>query len=225
MNNRYYAMNPAQRRQFHIKLGVLSFGVNAVIGLLLVLIDLRLIPLLFFFIAITLTLIAPFFDVPAMVRKGKMTYHSLFLLSEQAKQGVRRIHGGTLFDYYFVLKNDMSGKERSAFVLAEYLKGLLHLAGHEDEHTLVQGTSYFLNERTASKVGLKKAKTDRLQKLILLFNYFNIMATLSLAKRSLHMPRMSKIRTYEGKIADIRAHEALIEAMIQRLQPGRNPEK
>ena len=38
-----------------------------------------------------------------------------------------KIHGGTLFDYVFVIDQKMNGKQRTNFIIQQYLEGLLNL--------------------------------------------------------------------------------------------------
>ena len=172
MENRFYTLTKKEKNGFLLKLGGLALAINVILAIGLLTIDLTLFPLCIFILVITLSLIAPFYDVPPLVQKGHLTYQSLFLLTEKEKQGVIKIHGGTLFDYYFVLNDEMSGEERTNLILSEYLKGLLNLINNEQEDILIRGTSYIINERTAQKVGLKKVNTDLVQTLILVFNYF-----------------------------------------------------
>src|SRR5690606_19696192 len=65
-----------------------------------------------FAFAITLSIIAPFFDTPSLRKSGNLIYHSPLFISEKPKNGVVKIHGGTLFDYVFVIDRNMNGKQR-----------------------------------------------------------------------------------------------------------------
>ena len=152
-----------------------------------------------------------------MVKNGKLKYQSLFLLSERKKDSVMVIHGGTLFDYHFSLDEEMSGSQRTSVVLSEYLKGLLSLISTENEDVLLRGTSYIVTERTANKVGLKVVKTDVMQMLILAFNYFNLLASLSKIKKKLEFPKLSRVLTYEGKVSEVKKKEKYIREMIQKI--------
>ena len=47
---------------------------------------------------LVISIIAPFFDIPSLKKSGKLIYHSPLFLTERKKNGVIKIHGGTLFD-------------------------------------------------------------------------------------------------------------------------------
>ncbi|MDW7694601.1 hypothetical protein R9C00_07600 [Flammeovirgaceae bacterium SG7u.111] len=211
-------MPKKQQTLFQVKLGLFSLLGITLFGLVLFLIDLHLLPLVFLAIAINLSLVAPFFDIPALVEKGSLTYHSLFLLSERKKKGSVTIHGGTLFDYYFVLDKELSGQERTKLIMAEYLKGLLQLIQQEEKGVILKGTSYIINEKTAAKIGMKKVSTDPIQTFILAFNYFNLMASVSLARKAIKFPNISKVSTFQGTVEDIQKNENYIKKLILKLE-------
>ncbi|MBC9796970.1 hypothetical protein [Sinomicrobium weinanense] len=217
MKNRFYTKLKKEQLKFQFKLLLFSLLVNSLITCILYFTAPALLFLIPFFVVITLSVIAPFFDVPSMVGKGHLRYFSSLFLAEKEKDGVIVIHGGTLFDYYFAIPKNLNGKQRTAFILSEYLKGLLNIIHSEGENVVLRGTSYIINERTASKTGLKKVRTDGIQQLILLYNYFNLVASLYLAKNKIIFPRLSRIHTYEGKIGDLKRHEASITTMLNRL--------
>ena len=106
---------------FQIKLGLSSLALIIIHGLILGLINTKLLPLIILVIVIIISLIAPFFDVPSLVEKGSLKYHSLFLISEKKNKEIIKIHGGTLFDYYFVFNENWNGKERTKLIILEYL--------------------------------------------------------------------------------------------------------
>ncbi|WP_051554531.1 hypothetical protein [Maribacter antarcticus] len=96
-----------------------------------------------------------------------MIYYSSLFITEKEQKGIIKIHGGSLFDYVFVLDKTLSGKQRTNFILQKYLEGLLNLIDvcEKDGNTLVKikGTTYILNERTANKIGFNSIKTDIIQ--------------------------------------------------------------
>lgn len=217
MKNRFYEMSNSDQKAFQIKLGALCLLVILFGGLIFLLIDIRLLPVLVFIIAIIISVVAPFLDVPALIKTGRLKYFSLFLLAEKENQGVVKIHGGTLFDYYFVLDKNWSGQERMKCIMSEYLKGLLNLTTHYNPDIIIRGTSYIINERTARKVGMKKIKTDGFQKIILLFNVFNLMVSIYLSKNKIEFPNLSQINTYQCKIEDILKNKDFIHELISKI--------
>lgn len=224
MENKFYLKTPKEQKviQWKILLGGLlivsiSFFVAWVIGLYF---------LGFVVFSITLSMIAPFVDVPSQVKSGALSYHSLFLLSEKPKNNVVHIHGGTLFDYVFVLDNEMNGKQRTNLIIQQYLEGLLHLIEEykdtdddtDDDTLLIKGTSYIIHEKTAHKIGFKTSKTDMLHQIILFFNYFNLLITLSLAKKKLSFPHIQETKTFEASLKSLAKEKEFIRKLNDRLK-------
>lgn len=217
MNNRFFQLSKNGQRRFQFKiilvtvLGLLTFGI------FLFLISPKLIYLCIFLVPIIMTIIAPFFDVPAQVEKGDLKYYSMFFFAEKLKKGVIKIHGGTLFDYYFAFSSEMTQREKTKLVLLEYLKGLNELIQTTEENIRIQGTTYFINEKTANRLGLKKVATNEGQKLILWFNFINITLSMSIVNQKLVFPNLSNIMTFEGKVKDLKKKEEFIQNLIKNL--------
>ncbi|MCF8336665.1 MAG: hypothetical protein K9I74_01655 [Bacteroidales bacterium] len=175
-----------------------------------------------FFFSLVLSIIAPFFDVPSLKKSGKLTYHSLLFLSEKPKNGVIKIHGGTLFDYVFVIDKKMNGKQRTSFIIQQYLQGLLNLIEENEnnkaDNLVVRGTSYIINDRTAQRIGFKVVKTDYIQKLILTYNYFNILFTYSIAKGKLSFPKLNDTKTFETKLSDLVKRKEYIRNLNEKFK-------
>ncbi|WP_299780247.1 hypothetical protein [uncultured Formosa sp.] len=157
---------------------------------------------------IVLTILAPFIDTPKLKKSGKLIYYSSLFITERPKNGIIRIHGGTLFDYVFVLKHHMNGKQRTNFILQKQIEGVLALIEtyentNSDTNLKIIGTSYIINERTARRIGFKISETEILQKMILIFNYFNILLTNSIAKKKLSFPNLSKTKTFETDLKQL----------------------
>lgn len=217
IKNTFFEKSKKEQAAFQWKLGSLALLINAILMVLLVLIDLRLLPVGLFFLFISISIIAPFFDVPLMVKRGHLLYHSLFLLAEKPRKNIIKIHGGTLFDYYFSLPQKWTESERTKFILAEYLQGLINLAETAPKGSTIKGTSYFLHEKTAAKAGLKRSKTDLGQTFILTFNYFNLLVAMSFAKKKLVFPKLRAIKTYQGTATEILEKKAAILKLVTRL--------
>ena len=218
LKNQYFLLSKKEQKLFQIKLAAISIAIIILLGMVLFFVNTKLLFLLLFVISIVISMIAPFYDIPSLVENGQLKYHSLFLLAEKEKKEVITIHGGTLFDYYFVFSKEMTNRERTKLVLLEYLKGLKNIIKNTNENTIIQGTSYIINERTAHKVGLKKVNTNGIQNLILLFNYFNLMVSISLVKKSIHFPNLKNIQTFEGQISAIKSRELFIDKLIDKLE-------
>ncbi len=216
MDHKFYLKTEKEQKQAQFRLAGVAIFFNLIVLILLFAIGLPL--LSFLFISITLSIIAPFFDTPALVKQGGLIYYSPLFLTEKEKNGVITIHGGTLFDYYYVIDRSLNGAQRTNLIIRGYIDGLLSLIeAYEDKAPnliKIRGTSYIINERTANKIGLKKVKTNFLQSLILNFNYFNLMSSYSLAKAKLSFPNLRNTHSFEGGL------DALIEqkAYLLRLR-------
>jgi len=215
----YFAKTSAEQNRYMLY----AIGITVMIGatalLLFWWLHLLFVGILICFILITL--LAPFVDVPGMVKAGKLSYHSVFLLAEAPKDGVLNLHGGTLFDYVYVLDFKASGKARTAFILQHYLEGLLHLiATYEQQEAplTLRWTSYIVNQRTAARLGFKPQPKDGLQQLILAFNYGNLLVSNSLAKGKLSFPKLSATQTYEASLEDLMVRKAYIKQLLKRMQ-------
>ncbi len=219
MKHRFYSKT--QKQQNQIKL-LIAFGALLII-------------LSFFFISwvtkfyligiivffLVLSLIAPFFDTPSLKKNKKILYHSLLFISEAPKDGVIKIHGGTLFDYFFVIDKKMSGRQRKNFIIQQYLEGLLDLIQQNEHHTnnlKIRGTSYMINDRTAGRIGFEVIETDIIQKLILIVNYFNIASSYSIANDKLSFPKIANTKTFEANLHDLLEQKDYIEKLNKKLR-------
>jgi hypothetical protein len=216
--NKYFHLSKLKQRIFRFKLSLTALVVILISVLLPLFVSVYLWPIVPILCSIVLSVIAPFFDVPAMVKAGKLHYHSAMFLSEPKRKGIIKIHGGTLFDYYFNIDRKLGGSQRTAFVLSAFLTGLLDLVQQETDETKLVGTSYFLNERTAKKIGFTKVRTDNLQGLISYFNYFNLMFSNYLIKGRLTFPSMRSIGTYSARVSEIRKNKSYILGLREKLE-------
>lgn len=141
-----------------------------------------------------------------------------------------KIHGGTLFDYVFVIDRNMNGKQRTKFILQQYLEGLLGLiANYENNQSQdikIRGTSYIINERTAKRIGFKVVETDGIQTLILIYNYINLLISCSIAKGKLSFPNLKEIKTFETSLKGLVDRKDFIRNMNEKLRGkiARQPE-
>ncbi|PHS01546.1 MAG: hypothetical protein COA80_02055 [Leeuwenhoekiella sp.] len=216
-NHKFYTKTLKAQNKFLLALGLFALAVLLVLVVLSIYTGIYFIAILGF--AIILSLVAPFFDVPSLKKSGKMIYYTPLFITEKPKDGLIKIHGGTLFDYYFAIDKRLNGRERTAYIMYEYLNGLLALIeAYKDQPQLrVQGTSYIINERTAKKLGFKIGDTDGFQKLILIYNYFNILLSNSIAKNKLSFPKLSNTKTFEAQISDLTHRKTYIEKLQDAL--------
>jgi hypothetical protein len=127
-----------------------------------------------------------------------------------------------LFDYIFVLDKSLSGKQRTNFILQKYLEGILNLIKdcekNQNTSLKIKGTTYMLNVRTAEKLGFKSIRTELIQKLILTFNFVNILISNSIAKNKISFPKLHNIKTFESNIEKLTKRKAFIEELHEKLK-------
>ncbi len=171
---------------------------------------------------ITLSIIAPFFDTPSLKKSGGVKYYSSLFLAERPKNGMIKIHGGTLFDYFFVIDQKMNGKQRTNFIIQQYLEGLLNLIEENEinksENIKISGTSYIINDRTAQRAGFKVIKIDYIQKFILIYNYLNVLIKYSIAKGKLSFPKLKETKTFETTINELVKRKYFIRNLNEKLK-------
>ncbi|MCA1761802.1 MAG: hypothetical protein ABR574_04190 [Cryomorphaceae bacterium] len=219
LNHPYYNKPKAERRRFTAKLILGAALVNAAIIVLCIVLETYLIIALSVYL--TLILLAPFLDVPALVAAGKLTYFSSFLLAEKEKKGTLKIHGGTLLDYWFTINRSMNGKQRRDFILGGYIQGLLNLIewAEENDKTELQitGTTPILNRRTAEKLGFKLKPVNLVQLVILVFNYPNLTVAQSISKARLSFPKIGNTKTIHANIGDLKKRRTFMKELCEKL--------
>lgn len=113
-------------------------------------------------ISITISIIASFINVPSGIKSGNLIYCSPLLIGEAVKNKILKLHGGTLFDYYYVLNRRTGYSERKRQVFKGYIDGLLNVI--EKYETTPQNaikikvTSYIFNAITAQKNGSSQSE-------------------------------------------------------------------
>lgn len=218
MNHRFYNKNKKEQNKILIVIAFCSLAIILLSIIISFYSGIYLIGILTF--AITLSIIAPFFDMPSLKKSGKMIYYSSLFITEKPKDGLIKIHGGTLFDYYFVIDKKMNGKQRTNFIIQKYLDGLLHLMEEykNDKKMKIRGTSYIINKKTAEKIGFEIVETDILQKIILIYNYCNILISNSIAKKKISFPKLNKTKTFEANVSQLLKRKEYIESLNKSLK-------
>ena len=218
MNHRFYNKDKKEQNRILLVIAIGSVIIILLSFIISIYSGIYLIGILIF--PITLSIIAPFFDMPSLKKSGRMIYYSPLFITEKPKNGLIKIHGGTLFDYYFVIDKKMNGRQRTNFIIQQYLEGLLHLIEkyENDKKIKIRGTSYIINKRTAEKMGFEIIETDYLQKIILIYNYFNILISNSIAKNKLSFPKINRTKTFEADVSQLLERKEYIEKLNKSLK-------
>ncbi len=121
-----------------------------------------------------------------------------------------------------MIDKNIKEKKRVNFILQQYLQGLLNLIEEYEtkkaDELIIRGTTYIINDRTASRIGFQIRKTDHIQKLILIYNYFNILLTYSIAQGKLSFPKLSDTKTYETSIGNLIARKEYLKNLNEKLK-------
>ncbi|MBW2960810.1 hypothetical protein KW502_03200 [Mesonia sp. JHPTF-M18] len=220
MNHPFYQKK--QKEQKKIQLIVCCYAFLLFIIALIIAWQSNIYFIAFFVFYLLLTIIAPFIDVPNNKKSGKLIYYSNFFIVEKEKNGVLQIHGGTLLDYYFVLNFKWNSKQRTNYIIQQYLEGLVNLIEEYEKNNVRQirftGTTYILNKNTAKKLGFTITKTNSLQLMLLVLNYFNVLISNSIAKGNFSFPNVTKSISFEAKLDDLVKKKASIKALSNKLK-------
>ncbi|WNJ19493.1 hypothetical protein [Pontibacter sp. G13] len=217
--NPFFEFPPAARRRFYGKLaGLMLLSYLPFVGLIWA-IGVQGVPFLLMFMAISFTIVAPFFDVPNLVQAGTLRYHSKFLLSELKKSGDLALHAGSLFDYYFTFRAHPDIPNRTAFILKDQLEGLLALLEAYQNHPerRIFWTTHFVSDRNAQRLGFQRVPIDGVQSIILIFNYFNLMLAASIAKQKWVAPNLSETKSFETTVGELQEKSDRIRSALATL--------
>lgn len=157
-------------------------------------------------IALPLIILVPtliqFSSAPMAKLVGVHTYLSPMLFANNATNKKYEIHNGTPFDYLLVMKNTRPGIRFRKQMLSYFLDGLLEIverieATELPKSVIIQGNSYFFNDRTARKLGFSLSETSIAVRINLLVNYFDLTWMYSLSQGRIAFPKISEVKTAE----------------------------
>lgn len=143
-----------------------------------------------------------FFAAPMAKLVGIHTYLSPMLFINNATNKKYEIHNGTPFDYLLVMSKTRMGIGFRNKMLSYFLDGLLKIVekievGELPESLIVQGNSYFFNDRTASNLGFDLSETSISVRINLLVNYVDLTWMYSLSRGRLSFPKIEDVKTGE----------------------------
>jgi|GEM_PF-2445799 len=161
---------------------------------------LLLIPLYFVF--------AQLLDIPFGHLRGTIIHYSPMLLA-QRHQGNYHIHTTTLFDQLFCLPDKQPHLSNQTQTMIWIIDGFIAFiqALKDAPPCLIKGSTYFLSERRAQKLGFTITPADPFTRVILMLNYLNLILTMSITKGRLSFPRLDKVIGFEISSADLIAKE------------------
>jgi len=159
-----------------------------------------------FFLIFIVAPLGQFFTTPFFRLIGLYRYLSPMLLVFGASDKKYDLHNGTSFDYLFVMRG-----------------GLLRIVEKIEnkslsENVIVRGSSYFLSDRTAKRLGFQLSKTNIVEELNILANYLDLIWMYSLAQGELVFPSLKNIKTAEIKGTDLVANKTKLKALFSFLR-------
>lgn len=166
---------------------------------------------------------AQLFDVPNMIKAGKLIPLSPTLHVQQNKNASLELHAVNLFDVYWYHNAIKQSAQRKRKVLAWQLEGLLHLINQaknlnpEKKSYTLKGTSYFLNASTLRKIGFTVGSASPLKKGILAINFLPLMLTQYLITGKWAFPKLSQTVYFEANLSNFMQHEYWIRTLHNRL--------
>jgi len=150
---------------------------------------------------------------------GRFVYYSKTLFITRTDKGLQ-LHAGTLFDYVRLIHWHESGSKAQQKLIDQLLQGLLAMCddiarGNIAPDTLISATSYFFNDRSATKLGFSAADVPVIERLNLEVAVLSLAVRLSIGKGRLSWPDLSKIRHIQTKAGNLLAHRATIMRLLK----------
>ena len=174
--------------------------------------------LIFILVPIIQFLITPLFTQIKLYR-----YYSPMVVTFGKNKRVLDLHNGTSFDYLFNMNKTKPGRAWKKRMLTYYLDALLSIIkeiedGKISTDVTVRGSSYFLSERSARKLGFRSFNTSILEKINISLNYLDLLWMYSLSEGKIIFPDLRKISTVSIKGHELIERKSYIQNLISKLR-------
>ena len=141
-----------------------------------------------------------FLVTPLLMLIGFYKYFSPMVVSMRPTRTVIDLHNGTSFDYLFEMQGVKPGLPWKKTMMRHYLTALQTIIHKIEldklpESVTIRGSSYFLSERSAKKLGFSIRKTGLAEKLNIYANYVDLIWMYSLANGALTWPDLTNVST------------------------------
>ena len=135
---------------------------------------------------------------PIATLMGIYKYYSPMLSALLPTDKEIEIHNGSSFDYLFIKRKFKAGATFRYYIIYCYLEGLLKIienieAGKRPETVKIVGTSYFFNQRTATKLGFSVKNASILNRINLLLNFIDLFWMYSISRGKPSIPNLLKV--------------------------------
>lgn len=212
---------------FYQKAKWIQWSVTIILLLIMVLVmilftKLILINFLWYFSLILFAPIIQFCIAPLMKLIGTYEYLSPMMLVFSPKKEHYDLHSGTGFDYLFVMRNVPAGKATESKLLQYFCEGFLEIIrrienGELPEGIKVTGTSYFMSERSAQRLGFKIGKKNWFLISNLYLNIIDLFWMYSRSKGKLSIPALNQAKSIETTGKDLLPRKEYIEKLHEHL--------
>jgi hypothetical protein len=150
-------------------------------------------------------------------------YYSPMVVSFGNNKRVIDLHNGTSFNYLLEMSTTKAGIKWKNKMLLFYLDALIKIIsqienGDLTNSTIIRGSSYFIGERSAKKLGFSINKTSMIEKLNIGLNYLDLIWMYSLSNGKLTFPNLRKITTVRITGAELVQNKEKILAIAKRLE-------
>ena len=171
--------------------------------------------------------ITQFLITPLCTLLNLYQYYSPMVVSFGKNNKVIDLHNGTSFDYLLEMTTTKIGSTWKNKMLFFYLTALLKIIAEIENGTLtnatiIRGSSYFIGERSAKKLGFSVHKTSVVEKINIALNYVDLIWMYSLSNGKVTFPNLSKITTVSITGKELTPRKEAILALANRLEKKTN---
>lgn len=167
--------------------------------------------------------IIQFLITPLFTLLNFYTYYSPMVVSFGNNKRFIDLHNGASFDYLMEMPHIKPGIKWKNKMLHHYLNALLKIINQIENEVLpsnitIRGSSYFLGQRSAEKLGFKVSKASFLEKLNITLNYVDLIWMYSLSNGKLTFPNLVSITTVSTKGNELIKRKQKIIELSNRLE-------
>jgi hypothetical protein len=154
---------------------------------------------IYYLLALICIPISQFTLTPLLTLSKVYTYYSPMLLGYNATDKIIDLHSGTGFDYFLEMRQYKAGAELRNRLLMYYVEGLMKIISSIENHQIpvtvdIEGTSYFLTERTLHKLGFQLTKPSLSYRINLFVNIIDLTWMHSLSRAKFSVPHVWKAK-------------------------------
>jgi hypothetical protein len=156
---------------------------------------------------------------------GVYQYYSPMLLAYAPNDKLLDLHLGTSFDFIQQFRWSDRGPRARRHILASVLRGMVAVAeeieaGKRPPEVRVEATSYFFNDKTATRLGFQMETPSWHTRLNFLLHFPEVAACESFVRGRPSMPNILRLRKATASGAEIVANKAKIAALAERIASG-----